>query len=173
MSLYAQAVQSGMEAAHSLFGDSATEKAAFNQGYKSQADKIAAANAKNVAEKNIAAAKQDTMLSNVHIQMNQDKAEAMARVNAAASGSEGSSVQDVIYDTEKNEAFAVLRTKRKESQRIESQVARVNNAQSALLSVREHEQSLTGDLLGAFSSLEEKDIDAMEAFFNAPTGVGV
>jgi len=170
MSIYAQAVQSGLSAAQLAFtGDNAATTAAYNQSFAEQSQRLAAAASKNTAEKNIAAIKQDTILTNVQLQMNQDQAEAFAKVNAAASGVKGQSVDDVVYQSETNEVYAVARNKRQSSQRIDSELARVNSAQSNLMSVTNSSPSVMGDLLSAFSSLERSDFKISESSNSSDT----
>lgn len=164
MSIYAQAVQSGLSAAQLAFtGENAQTKAAYNQSFAEQAARLAAAERKHTAEKNISAIKQDKILSNTQIQMSQDQAEAFAKVNAAAAGVQGQSVEDVVYQTEANETYAMSRNKRQADQRIESELARVNSAQASLLSVTDSSPNVMGDLLNAFSSFERKDFKISEA----------
>ena len=173
MALYAQAVQSGMGAAQLLAtGENAQTKAAYNAAYAAKAAEYAAAGRKNAAEKNIAAIKQDKILTNVSIQMKQDQAEAFAKVNAAASGSSGQSVDDVIYGTERNEAHAIASANKKASQGIESELARINNAQASLLSIEQPTVSTTGELMKAFSSVDINDIRTGAALLSEDSGSG-
>lgn len=146
-----------------LTGENAGTKAAFNAAYAAQSNRIAAVARKNAAERNIAAIKQDKILTNIAIQNRQDEAEAFARVNAAASGVQGQSVRDVIYETEKNEAHAIASAKKQSEQLVENELARINNAQAALLSVEKVEISTTGELMRAFSSLELSDFKTSAA----------
>jgi len=166
MAIYAAAVSSGMGAAQELLtGSSAQSTAAFNAAYDAQARRLAAASLKNTAEKNISAIKQDKILTNSAIQMKQNAAEAMIKVNAATSGVEGGSVDDTIYSTEANESFAINRNKRQADQAIEGQLAKVNSAQASLLSVRDEKISATGNLLKAATSLDSGDFAAMGESF--------
>lgn len=146
-----------------LTGSNAGTKAAFNAAYAAQSSRLAAAARKNAAEKNIAAIKQDKILTNLAIQNRQDEAEAFARVNAAAAGIQGQSVKDVIYETEKNESFAIASNRKRSEQLVENELAKINNAQAALLSVEAVDISTTGELMRAFSSLELKDFKTSEA----------
>jgi len=60
------------------------------------------------------------------------------------------------------------RNKRQASQRIESELARVNSAQAAYLSVTETSPNVMGELLQAFSSFERNDFKISEAMDNEP-----
>jgi len=169
MSIYAQAVQSGLSAAQlAATGENAQTKAAWNESYAAQSKRLAALDRKQTAEKNIAAIKQDKILSDTSIQMQQDQAEAFAKVNAAAAGMQGQSAEDVVYQTEANEVYAMSRNKRQASQRIESELARVNSAQAAYLGVTETSPNVMGELLQAFSSFERNDFKISEAMDNEP-----
>lgn len=164
MSLYKQAVQSGVSSLQLLAtGENAATKSAYNASYKAAAQRINIANAKHTAQLNISAIEQDRILSNTQIRMQQDQAEANAIVNAAVAGVEGQSIEDVIYDTEKNEALASNTVNRKAEQATEQQLAAIATQQSALLSVDEPDIDYTGDLLLAFSSFSMDDFKIHEA----------
>lgn len=164
MTMYMQAVQSGVSALELAFtGDNAQTRAAYNQAYQVAAQKAAIQEAKHAAELNVAAIEQDKVTSNTQIRMAQDQAEARAIVNAATAGVEGGSVEDVVYETEKNEAFAINSASRQSEQATESQLAIIGSQSSALLAVQEPEISYVGDLMQAFSSFEMSDLKTSEA----------
>lgn len=162
--MYAQAAMSGMSALQLMAtGENAQTKAAYNEAYAIAAQKSNIREAKHTAELNIAAIKQDKITSNTQIRMAQDQAEAMALVNAAAAGVEGGSVEDVLYETEKNEAFALNSANRKAEQATESQLAQIGSQASSLLAIQEPEISYVGELMSAFSSFELGDLEIGEA----------
>ena len=162
--MYAQAAMSGMSALQLMgTGENAETKAAYNQAYAEAAHKAAIREAKHTAELNIAAIKQDKITSNTQISMAQDQAEARAIVSAAAAGVEGGSVDDVIYETKKNEAFALNSANRRAEQATESQLAQIGSQSSSLLAIQESEISYVGELMSAFSSFEMSDLDTGEA----------
>ncbi len=167
MSLYAQAAQQGMSTLQLLgTGSNAATKAAYNEQYQTTTQRFNLAQAKHTAQLNITATKQDKILTDTAIQMQQDQAQALAKVSAAASGVEGGSVDDVIYDTEKNEALALQRNKRNSEMNIEQHLASVYSGQSALLSVQDSEVDMFGDLIKSFSQFEMGDLKIAEAFAN-------
>tara|TARA_R110002020_G_scaffold39742_3_gene117749 strand:- start:5021 stop:5551 length:531 start_codon:yes stop_codon:yes gene_type:complete len=173
MSIYAQAVMSGMGALEVLAtGGNAQTRAAYdesyNETYSAVASRHAAGRAKVAAEKNISGIKQDRILTNTMLGMKQAEAEASARVSAAASGVTGGSVDQVIYETHKNESHRVAENMRQSEQAIESEKSKVDSSQRALLSVNPvyGEVSYVGDLLSAFSSFELGDLEIAEALAN-------
>ena len=164
MSMYVQAMQSGMSmAALAITGESAETKAAYNQAYQVAAQKASIQSAKQTAQLNVAAIAQDKITSNTQIQMAQDQAEALAIVNSSAAGIEGGSVEDVIYETEKNAAFATNSANQKADQATESQLNMIGSQSSALLAIEEPTISYAGELLEAFSSFELKDLKTHKA----------
>jgi len=167
MSIYAQAVQSGVSSLQLMAtGENAATKAAYNQAYQIASKRINIAEAKHTAELNVSAIEQDKVLSNTHIRLQQDQAEANAIVNAAVAGVEGGSVDDVLYDTERNEAMAIHANKQRTEQQKEQQLAVIGTQQSALLSIEEPDIDYFGNLLQAFSSFELDDTDISEALSN-------
>jgi len=166
MSVYAQAAATGIQSIGLMIsGDTAT----YNAVYAAEARKTAIAEAKHTAELNISAIEQDKITSNTAIRMRQDQAEAQAKLSAAVAGVEGGSVDAVIYDTERNEAFALNAANQQAEQAKEAQAAQVGSQQSALLSVTEPESSLseavTGGLMEAFSAFELSDLEIGAAMF--------
>lgn len=164
MSLYTQAMVSGMNA---LTGAQADQiyTSTYNQVYAQEAQKANIRNAMGVAQTNVAAIKADQILTNTQIRMNQDEAEARAIVNAAAAGVEGGSVDDIVYDTERNAAFATNAANQQAEQEVENQLAQIGSGTSALLAVDDdlQEISVVNDLMGAFSSFEMGDLEISDA----------
>lgn len=159
MALFGAAMQSGMSSLQLLAtGSNAQTDAMYNAQYAATIARVNAANHKVAAEGKIAAVKQDKILSNTNIQMQQSQAEAYARVNAAAAGTAGTSVEDSIYATENNAARQVGGVNQRAEQQIENAKAQVYTAESAMNSVVEPEASYAGDLMSAFSNVTLDDI---------------
>lgn len=162
--IYATLAAQGVQAIGSFFGE---DTASYNAAYAAAARRTAIAEAKHTAELNISAIQQDKITSNSNISMKQMQAEAATKVNAATAGVEGGSVNSVLYDTERNKAFALNAMNAQAEQAQNQQVAQIGSQQSALLSVTEPQSSLandiTGNLMDAFSSFEMKDLDIAEA----------
>lgn len=165
MSIYAQAVQTGVTSLEILAtGSSAATRAAYNTSYAEAAQRANILSVRQTLQKNMAAVQQDKVTSNTSIQMKQDQAEAWAKVSAATAGVEGGSVEDALYETEKNEAFALQASQRNADQQMANLGTQISNQTSNLASVQNTEESLFGDLLTAFSSFESSDLDIAEAF---------
>lgn len=165
MSIYAQAVQTGVTSLELLAtGSSAATRAAYNTAYAEAAQRANIISVRQTLQKNMAAVQQDKVTSNTSIQMKQDQAEAWAKVSAATAGVEGGSVEDALYETEKNEAFALQASQRNADQQMANLGTQIGNQASNLASVQNTEESLFGDLLTAFSSFESSDLDITEAF---------
>ena len=96
--------------------------------------------------------------------MRQDQAEAWAKVSAATAGVEGGSVDDTIYDTKRNEAYALQSAQRNADQKVAGLATQVGNQTSSYAGISNTEVSMTGDLLQAFSSFQFSDLDIAEAF---------
>lgn len=164
MSIYMMAAQQGISSLELMAtGENAQTRAAYNEAYNVAAKKAAIREARHTAQLNISAIEQDKITSNTRVRMAQDQAKAMAIVNAAAVGIEGGSFEDMIYETEKNEAFALSSMSKKAEQAQEGQLAAIGSQTSNLLSIQEPEISYTGELLAAFSSFELGDLEISEA----------
>jgi hypothetical protein len=122
-------------------GADAAYEAAYGKFYSAAAGMINAGNQKVAAEANIAAIQQDKINTNVIIDMQQDKAEAQAKVAAAVSGTEGQSVSDTIYETEINSSVAKSNNRARAQQQVEQQLAQVYQSQSTLLALDNPEVS--------------------------------
>lgn len=157
MSIYAQAVTSGVTFIGDLMS-SGEGSAAYASGYNTMANKLRAASAKNVAERNISAVRQDKVLTNTKIQMQATQAEAMQRVQNAMIGRTGGSVTDVSTDIAKTAAQMTQSNEKATRQQEESLLASVNQSQGALLSAREEKVSMAGELMKAFSAFEFSDL---------------
>ena len=102
MSAYIAAAQVGAEMLSNSAG-----KAAYAATYDKQLSIFNASRQVNAIEDQLSTVKQEQVLSVANVQLNQDAAEAQAKVNAAAAGVSGGSVEQVIYETNKDAAFAV------------------------------------------------------------------
>lgn len=80
-------------------------EATYNQKMQRWAQATQAREAMHSEQLNIANIKAQRILSDMEIEANQRKAEAQAKVQAAAAGVSGGAVQQVVYTTEANESF--------------------------------------------------------------------
>jgi hypothetical protein len=123
----------------------------------------------NAVETQMANIKQEQILGVANVALNQDAAEAQAKVNAAAAGVSGGSVEQVIYETNKDAAFAVGNIN---AQADADTQALFNDAQSASLglasansididvpSMGESMVTNTLELGGAYLSMDKKGKD--------------
>ncbi len=168
MSMYMQAVQSGVQFASLAAGvESAETIAAYNAEYQSVSSKMAASRARSAAERNISAVNQDRITSNTKIKQAQDEAEANAKVSAALAGAKGASVEAVVQQTEVTEAHALSASNKAAEQQIENLSANVYNSSMQMqANVEVPETTIAGSLLNAASSIELSDAQISEAFFN-------
>jgi len=168
MSIYAQAIQSGVQFASLAAGvESAETIATYNREYQTASSKLAASNARSAAEANISAVNQDRITSNVKIKQKQDEAEANAKVSAALAGAKGASVEAVVQQTEVNEAHALSASNKAAEQQIENLSASVYNSSMQMqVNVETPKTTIAGNLLKAASSFEMSDLQVAEAFFN-------
>ena len=140
--IYAQTAQTGIQTIHLLGGgDTAATVAAYNEAYGLQSARFAALDRINTAESNISAINQDRVLTNTKIEMNQQQAEAMAQVNAAAAGVSGGSVDTVMHGIAGNAALARQRAEAEADQLTEQQLAGINNAFMDLKSIPDTPES--------------------------------
>lgn len=131
---YAQAMLGVADLMTGASADAAYE-AAFGQYYTAYAGMINAANAKVAAEANISAITQDKINTDIRISMQQDRAEAQAKVAAAVSGVSGGSVNAVIYQTGVNSSLAKSNNRKHAEQQVENQLAQVYQSQSTMLAL--------------------------------------
>lgn len=130
-SLYSQAILMGVDMMLGTSKDAAYD-AAYGPYYRKYQQMSNAVNQKVAAEANINAITQDRINTDVMIEIQQDKAEAQAKVMAAVSGVEGQSVQDVIYQTEFNSSVAQSNNQKNAEQNIENQLANIYTSQTTL-----------------------------------------
>lgn len=145
-------------------GDNAQTKAVYNATYQASANRYNILDQLGAAQKNLAAIEQDKITTNTQVRMNQDRAEAEARVNAAAAGVSGASVDDVIYNTKSNEALAIERTNKELDNQKTSELAKIGSLTSSNLAIQEPSTDYVGELMQAFSSLEKSDFEISESF---------
>tara|TARA_R110002020_G_scaffold203513_6_gene407220 strand:+ start:263 stop:871 length:609 start_codon:yes stop_codon:yes gene_type:complete len=136
--IYGQAMVSGVSAAQLAFtGDNAITRAAYDQTYNEvynvQMRKFHAAKAMTQIRSNISAVKQDKILMDVEIQMRQAVSAAQMKVEAAAAGVEGMSVDQTIAQTEINASRATAANRRRAEQETENLSAGIGQHMSALL----------------------------------------
>jgi len=164
--LFQQAVASSMTAAEGVFtGETDASRAAFTTSYNKEAQRLAALRGGQQALSNLAAIKQDRILTNTQINMAQQQAEAEAVISAAVAGVEGQSVLDIIDQTQKSEVYQKHAAAARAEQESEQQLAAIGNQRASLLSIRDDKISMFGQQLQAFSSLDRQDVKNFEAFF--------
>lgn len=164
MSIYAGAVQSGLNLLSVMGGDNAATVAAYNTEFATVSNQMAMHRQRSAAEQNISAVNQDRITSNINIQRKQDEAEAQAKVNAALAGAQGGSVEASINQTKVNESFAIQANNQKAEQQTEQLKATVHSSTMAAQSRKQTpDPSYVGDLAKAFSSFELSDLEIYEA----------
>ncbi len=142
----------------------AAYNAAYGKAYQAYAQMHNAANAKVAAEANIAAIKQDKINTDKVIAMQQDQAEALKTVAAAASGTEGGSLDAALYQTQVQSTVAKDNSRKQAEQGIEQQLASVFNAQSTLLAVDEPQFAdidAFGNTIAALSTINREEVSAI------------
>lgn len=152
VAVYAMAVQSVFEAAAGTAAD-----AAYGTAYQNAANRLAGRNRKVATERNIAAVKQDKILTNKQIELNQTQSEAMVKLAAAVSGVTGGSVQDVQYMTEVNKVNAQRSSTRESDQVVEAMKAEVQAAHAGTLGIQDDKISGIGNVLNKFGQIDTKD----------------
>lgn len=159
MSLYQQAAASGMSSvALAISGSNAETEAAKASAYNAQAQRLLSAGAKSAAEKNISAIAQDKIISNVNVRLQQSQAEAMQTLNAAFAGASGGSVADSVYVIKSGAENLVAANNQKAEQATDQQLAQVNKAHAATVSVRDQRISTSDAIMRGLSSFEFSDI---------------
>lgn len=112
----------------------AMRQQAYDSEYTRAMNQEAGKEALAKAQANIAAVKQDKILTDINIQMSQDAAEAQATAAAAAAGVEGGSVEAVKLDTEINEVMAKQANARAEEQGVEDALSAIGQASATIIS---------------------------------------
>jgi hypothetical protein len=167
MSAYIAAAQMGAALISNQAGD-----AAFAAQYNKQLSIFNAGQQVNALEDQISTVKQEQILSVANVQLNQDAAEAQAKVNAAAAGVSGGSVEQVIYETNKDAAFAVGNINAQAdadsnalSKQVQSASLGLASAQSTRVEVPSLGEALLGSALQvAAASTEGERADFIESW---------
>jgi hypothetical protein len=167
MSAYIAAAQMGAALISNQAGD-----AAFAAQYNKQMGIFNAGQQVNALEDQISTVKQEQILSVANVQLNQDAAEAQAKVNAAAAGVSGGSVEQVIYETNKDAAFAVGNINAQAdadsnalSKQVQSASLGLASAQSTKVEVPSLGEALLGSALQvAAASTEGERADFIESW---------
>lgn len=122
----------GLSLASSLLSADIRNKQAGDQAYESRAKylgtRLRATMRMDAATKNISAARRDKVLTNMAIEMKQAEAEANAKVNAAAAGTEGNSVEDVENQTKVNASNAKAAAERERKNEEAGYIAQIFGA---------------------------------------------
>lgn len=155
--MYAMAMQQGMQGLETMLSGGG---AAFQHEYALQSRRFAQLNRKQTSIRNIAAIKQDKILTDKTIQIRQSQAEAMARVSAAAAGVSGGSVNDVIQMTHVNETQAMKMNERQAQQGVEQEKANVHSAFMGAMGEQSTKSSFGVDMLKAFAGVEGDELRA-------------
>lgn len=114
--------------------NAAKAEALYKQKMQRAIDSANAMRAMGTAQKNIVSLENQKVLSNVDIQANQRKAEAMAKLSAAVTGTEGSTVDQTISQTEVNAALATSSVHAQIEQAINDQLVAVESAAGSITS---------------------------------------
>ena len=168
MSIYANTVSSGMDAMFGISADRAYTQT-YNQIYSQEMQKYNAAEGVHTAQMNIAAINQDQVTTNTTIRANQANAAAQAKVSAATAGVQGGSVDDIMYGTEANEAYAFQANQEKTDQAVQNQLTQIGTQSGVMLSVDESVQkpSYLDGVMNTFSSLSTDEISSMGNMFGS------
>lgn len=166
MSMYIAAAQM---AASAMSGTEAD--AVFTATYNKQMNIFNAGQQVNALEDQIANTRQEQLLAVTNVQLNQDAAEAQAKVNAAAAGVSGGSVEQVIYETNKDAAFAVGNINEQAdadigalSNQVQSASLGLATAQSTKIDIPSFGETLAGSTMqvaGASTESERDDFLSM------------
>lgn len=159
MSMYMAAAQ---VAAQAMSGKEAD--AVYDATYNKQMAIFNAGQQVNSLEAQIANVKQEQVLGVANVELNQAAAEAQAKVNAAAAGVSGGSVEQVIYETNKDAAHAVGNINAQAdasintlSTQVQSASLGLSSAQSTPINVPSLTESLIGSTLQVASASTEKE----------------
>lgn len=155
--MYAIAMQQGIQGLETMLTGGGK---AFQQEYALQSRRFAQLNRKQTSIRNIAAIKQDKILTDKTIQIRQSQAEAMARVSAAAAGVSGGSVNDVIQMTHVNETQAMKMNERQAAQGIEQEKANVHSAFLGAKAEQSQRHSFVADMFRSFGGVSGDELRA-------------
>lgn len=168
MSLYTATMQQGAAIViDGYFQSKEGARNAYNKAYADAQRRTNVQNAKIQAERNISKIKQDSVLSNVQIQLQQRQAEADIISSAATAGVKGGSVDNVIYGTESSAAMARSRVNAEADQAIDYQKAAVSSQQATLLALESpKDKNYLGIALGSLA----EGISNRESLLNENVG---
>lgn len=119
---------------------------------------VASANAMramDTAQKNIVSLDNQKILTNVDVQANQRQAEAMAKLSAAVTGTEGSTVEQTIQQTEVNAVQATSNINQQIEQAIFDQLAAIESAAASVTSsnLKPFKSNAMKQMMGAVSPI--------------------
>ena len=168
---YAAAITGGIDLMTGASADAAYE-AAYGTFYSAFQGMHNAANQKAAAEANIGAIKQDRINTDMVIAMQQDQAEAAAKVSAAVSGVEGQSVNAVLHQTEVNSSVAQSNNRKNAEQQIENQLASIYQSQSTMLALDNPQvqdismgRNLASSIAGIATTMGPEMLEGMDGLF--------
>lgn len=131
-------------------------EALYEKDMQKGAALLASTRALNDEQRSIVALEQNRILSNTAIDANQRRAAAQAKVQAAVAGVEGGTVDQVLFETEKNQALATADVDTQTEQGIAQSLENVDAVGYSL----------------ATQTMPEFKSDAQQKMFNAVFGQG-
>ena len=156
--------------------DSSEADAIYDATYNKSMSIFNAGQQKNAMEKQMANIKQEQVLGVANVALNQDAAEAQAKVNSAAAGVSGGSVEQVIYETNKDAAFAVGNINAQADADMDALSNEVQSAQLGLSSAQNinvdtpsfgsRALSNTLELGGAYLSMDKEGKDSLNKMWS-------
>lgn len=146
--VYAMAMQEGISALeHMVSGSNAKTRAAYNAAYANESARIAGRNRIHAAQRNLAAIRQDKILTNKSIQLQNTQAQAMTKLSAAVAGVTGNSVEDVSQQHDTNTAFAMANNARQAEQLSEQFLATISGTRMQLGAIQDNKITVAGDMM--------------------------
>lgn len=159
MSMYQYAVMQGASAlAEAITGHSGASEAAYQAQYKSTAAKLSNRQARHAIALNISSIEQDKVLTNTAINVQRAQQRAAAVVAAAAAGSEGESVDAVLYEADKAAAFAKGNEVARANQEKESLFSQLSNMGESQFSIPAPRFDIGESIVGLIGSISETDL---------------
>ena len=143
--------------------------AVYDDTYNKSMSIFNAGNQKSSIETQIASVRQEQVLGVANVELSQDAAEAQAKVNAAAKGVSGGSVEQLIYETNKTAAFAVGNINAQADADVDALSTAIQSADMALASAQNIDadgaslgEAVIGNTLnlaGGYLSMDKKGKD--------------
>lgn len=156
------AIQEGMSSLEiAVTGSNAKTRAAYNEAYSKQAQRIAGRNRAHAAQRNLAAIQQDKILTNNQIQIQNTHQQAMTKLSAAVAGVTGSSVDNVKQQVNTNTVFAMQSNERKAEQMSDQFLAEVQGSTASTLGIQDTKVSTIGELMQVAGNISLDDYKAM------------